>query len=151
MLNHRIQGTVLVIGRTAKLDPRVAFSYHLLFELLHQAGFADARLPRSAVRPVLPRLSPAPSARSSNPTSSSRPPEALSQCGPPPQSDSGLHSLPRPDTPPAGLKSPSMSGAKVLTLKQALYEPIGGGADHHGIGLSHPLHPGGEIGCLAQG
>src|SRR5215510_11876009 len=44
MLNARIQGTVLVIGRTAELDPGRAFGRHLLFQHLHQAGLADAGL-----------------------------------------------------------------------------------------------------------
>ena len=42
-------------------------------------------------------------------------------------------------------------GTKVLTLKQALHEPISGGTDHHGVGLSEPLYPRGDIRSVTQG
>ena len=42
-------------------------------------------------------------------------------------------------------------GTKILTLKQALHEPISGGTDHHGVGLSEPLYPRGDIGSVTQG
>ena len=44
VVDDRIQGTVLVIGRAAKLDARRPLVRKLLFELLHQAGFANPRL-----------------------------------------------------------------------------------------------------------
>jgi len=36
VLDHRIQGAVLMIGRAAKLDPCRALFHNLFFQLLHQ-------------------------------------------------------------------------------------------------------------------
>ena len=44
MLDDGIERTVLVIGRAAKFDAGGAFGRDLLFERLHQAGFANAGL-----------------------------------------------------------------------------------------------------------
>jgi hypothetical protein len=45
MLNNGIEGTILVIGRAAKFDASGTLDQDLLFEHLHQARFANARLP----------------------------------------------------------------------------------------------------------
>ena len=43
-IDHRIQGAVLVIGRTlARRQPRLGLGGHLFLQHLHQARFADAR------------------------------------------------------------------------------------------------------------
>ena len=43
-LDHRIQGAVLVIGRTlARRQPRLGLGGHVLLQHLHQARFADPR------------------------------------------------------------------------------------------------------------
>ena len=44
VVDDRIQGTVLVIGRAAKLNAGRSFVLKLLFELLHQPGFANPGL-----------------------------------------------------------------------------------------------------------
>jgi hypothetical protein len=44
VLNDRIKGTVLVIRRAAKLDTIGTLGTGLVFERLHQSGFADPRL-----------------------------------------------------------------------------------------------------------
>jgi len=44
MLNERVEGTVVVIGRAAKLGAGGPFSENLLFERLHQPGLANAGL-----------------------------------------------------------------------------------------------------------
>ena len=43
MHEHRVQGTLLGIGRAAEGDPRHPVAPRPLAHLLHQAGFADAR------------------------------------------------------------------------------------------------------------
>jgi len=44
VIDYRIEGTVLVIRRTAKLNPYGPFLAELFFKFLYEAGFADARL-----------------------------------------------------------------------------------------------------------
>src|SRR5262245_9638446 len=45
VVDNRIERTVLVIRRTAKLDTGGPFGADVLFKCLHQAGFANASLP----------------------------------------------------------------------------------------------------------
>ena len=64
-LDHRIQGRVLVIGRTlARRQPRLGLAGHVFLQHLHQARFADARFPAEQhhlpdplldLRPALPQ------------------------------------------------------------------------------------------------
>ena len=78
VLDDRIEGTVLVIGRAAKLDAGSPSCAMLLFERLHQAGFANARLTAqqhhlaSPVLGLLPALLQQPSS-SSRPTKGVKP------------------------------------------------------------------------------
>ncbi len=64
MLDHRIQGAVLMIGRTAEVEPRGPVAPHALTQHLDQARFANARLaaeqhhlpvPFLDLRPALPQ------------------------------------------------------------------------------------------------
>ena len=41
VLNEGIEGAVLMVGGAAKLDAGSPFGHDLLFERLHQAGFAN--------------------------------------------------------------------------------------------------------------
>ena len=72
-IDQRIQGGVLVIGRTlARRQPRLGLGGHMLRQHLHQARFADARF--AAEQHHLPRPSLTCAQRSSSsPTSCSRP------------------------------------------------------------------------------
>ena len=64
-INHRIQGRILVIGRTlARRQPRLGLSGHVFLQHLHQARFANARFPAEQhdlsdplldLRPALPQ------------------------------------------------------------------------------------------------
>jgi hypothetical protein len=62
MVDHRVEGALLVIGGTAKHQARATLAYGTLTQHLHQARFANARLPTEqhhlapavlAVRPAL--------------------------------------------------------------------------------------------------
>jgi hypothetical protein len=44
VLNDRVEGTVLMIGRAVKLDAGHALRHGILFECLHQTGFANPGL-----------------------------------------------------------------------------------------------------------
>src|SRR5262249_49989014 len=44
MIDHGIEGGILVIGRAAKLDAGVALAGYLLFRLLYQPRFTNPRL-----------------------------------------------------------------------------------------------------------
>jgi hypothetical protein len=44
VVEHRVQGTILVVGGTAKHNPRCALADHMLTQYLHQAGFANTGL-----------------------------------------------------------------------------------------------------------
>ena len=122
VLNDRIEGTVLVIGRTAKLDARRTLGYDLLFERLHQAGFANARLAAEQAPPGLrPSFACCPALAARGRVLARGPPAALSPLRPPPQSGSALPLLRPPDTAVSGVEMPlSVWASPVFTLKQAL-------------------------------
>ena len=44
MVNDRVEGALLVIGRPTPLNPGVGHGGHVLFQHLYQAGFANASL-----------------------------------------------------------------------------------------------------------
>ena len=150
MLNDRIEGAVLVIGRTAKLDARGSFRHDLLFECLHQAGFANARLATEQHDLACTCLWLAPSVAAAIPVPLLARPTALSH------SDRHLKAALR-----FALSDDSIHrqgsgdafeclGTQVLTLKQAFHQPMRRRTDHHRVRLGQSLDPRGNVRRLAQ-
>ena len=136
MVDDRIQGTVLVIGRAAKLNARRAFVRDLLFELLHQPGFANARLATQqhhltcALFGLLPALAATVPVLRSRPTSGVKPVLTATS-----------KRLCAALSPHDSIQRHGSGDAferlwpQVLTLKQALHQPMRRRTDHHRVGL----------------
>jgi hypothetical protein len=56
MVDNGVEGTLLVIGRPAPLNAGVELSGDVLFQQLHQAGFANARLAAEQHHMPVPRF-----------------------------------------------------------------------------------------------
>ena len=91
VVDDRIERTVLVIGRAAKLNAGRSLVRKLLFEFLHQPGFANPRLTAEQHHLAFTRFGLLPAPLQQPQFFGSRPPAASSLFAPPPQSDSAPH------------------------------------------------------------
>ena len=97
----------------------------LLFEFLHQPGFANPRLAAQQHHLACARFGLLPALLQQPEFFALGPPTASSPFAPPPQSGSAPRSLRRLDTPERGGDAFEHLGPQVLALKQALHQPIG--------------------------
>src|SRR5262249_24555630 len=150
VLDDRIQRTVWVIGRAAKLNADCAFSDSLLFERLHQAGLANAGLATEQhdLAGALLSLLPASPQQSEFLFAAHQRGQAL------------VHRRLKATLRFALTDDPvhrqregeafQLLRATVLALEQPLYQAIRRSADNSGIRLGQPLEPRSNVRALAQ-
>ena len=151
MGNHRIQGAVRMVWRTAKCEPRGPLAPDALTQHLDQARFANACLAAEQHHLPVPLCTLRPALQQQ--------PHFLlaSHQG---RQATGRHGV-KPRLCPAlrqelvyrqRLLHPFESVlAQHLAGKKPLDEPQGGSTDHHRVGRRQPLQPGRNVGSVAQG
>ena len=143
VVDHRVEGTVLVIGGTAKHHARGALAADPLAQHLHQARFANARLATAAAPPGPCRPGSAPSAPGAAATSDSRPTRGVKPLGPATSRRLCAALSPSMRYTWTGAATPLRLWApRSWARKVAPHQAEGGGTDHDRIRRRQPLEAG---------
>ena len=151
MVDDGVQGALLVIGRPAPFNTGVRLVGHVVFQHLHQARFANARLTAEQHHLPLPRLRLLPALLQERhlffPAHQGRQPARDDRL------QAALDAALAQDAIHMHGRCHAFEGMRpqILVRKVALHQAEGGRTQHHGIRRRQPLQAGRNVRRLTQG